>query len=244
MGEMLEMSGTTESGDPKKVKSGSNRVVRSIKTIIGVLCVFGLIYQVTTLILQYLEYKTVVNVSFETIKYNRLPAITICYPRFVAMNKTAERFPHLKAVFKEYKNALRNVSDSDYQNKTFRNYLNNIYEEKFEQFIANQNLTISQLYDLSIDFSFPLNSSAFVAKRSDRPIEVPVEVNVIGLRRYDDGEIELFSFADTQPIESVIVPVLSQRSKCFTFNSHLNPQIRQYQMDIKLILVKVSQPMR
>ena len=222
------------SGDKKK--SGDNKILSVVKSIICVLCVIGLIYQVTILVMQYLEYKTVVNMRFETIKYNRLPSITVCYPRFVSMNKTIEKFPHLRPMFEEYKNALSNVSESDYQSKTLRQYLNNIYEERFEKYIYGQNLTISQLYDLSIDFNFPTNSSNFVSKKSESPIEAVIG----GLRRYDDGHTERFRVSDTQPIPTITFPTLTTQNKCFTFFSHLIPTNRQYQMDIRVIFVKVS----
>ena len=162
--------------------------------------------------------------------YNRLPAITICYPKYLAMNRVIEKYSHLRPVFEEYKNSLENVSNDQFYNKTFVKYLNDIYEEKFEKYIKNQSLSIDQLFQMSIPFEFARNSSFFASNTSEKSIDV----KVYGLRLFNDNTISFDILKDIKPIEFI-----SKYRKCFTFNNHLNTTIRQYKMIIEKIEIMV-----
>lgn len=171
--------------------------MKAIKLTFYVLCIFGLIYQVTTLAIQYLQYKTVVNIQFESIKYNRMPAITICYPEHISMNKTVAKYPELRPLFDEYKNLLTNVSKDDYYNEEFQNTLNSIYEN-FTETVESQDLTVSEYYELMFDYEFDRNTSLFLNEKISRPIDV----EMYGLRRIEDGLIDEFNITDIKPIRS------------------------------------------
>lgn len=132
----------------------SPRCRRVIKYLIVLLCVSGLAFQVTQLVLQYLSRRTIVHLEFETLWYNRLPAITICYPNMIAMNKTAERFAQLKPVYNQYKKRLAEANDYEFHDRKLRQKLDDIYENDFLGFIRRQNLSFAQLAELSIPFTY------------------------------------------------------------------------------------------
>ena len=173
------------------------RPFHNMKLVFYVLCVCGLIYQVITLVVQYSKYKTVINVKFETIKYNRMPAITICYPQCLSMNKTSLKYPTMRPLFDKYKNLLKNASKDDYYDETYQNELNLIYYN-FTSFVKIQNLNVAEYYDLMFDYEIPPNSSLFLNNKTSKAIKIIL----FGLRRYEDGSIEEFNISDTKPIES------------------------------------------
>ena len=172
-----------------------------MKLLFYLLCVCALIYQLVILVVQYSQYKTVINVQFETIKYNRLPAITMCYPSYLSMNKTSLKYAVMRPAFDEYKNLLKNASKDDYYNGTIQEELESIYYN-FISFILNQNLTIAQFYDLMFDYEFSPGSSLFLHNSTSKAIRV----SIYGLRRYEDGSIDEFSITDTKPIISYVSP--------------------------------------
>ena len=77
-----------------KLKRGLSRLTsrsrRIIRYLIIIFCVFGLVFQTTKLFLQYSSGQTVVNIKIEKNKYNRIQAITICYPIMVSMESMAQ----------------------------------------------------------------------------------------------------------------------------------------------------------
>ena len=138
----------------KKPIKLSQRCRRIIEGFIILLCASGLIFQVTQLFMQYLSRRTIVHLDFETLWYNRLPAITICYPNLIAMNKTADKFPELKPVYDQYKRNLSEAKDYDFHNYKLQKHLNSLYEEKFVDFVKQKNLSFGQLSELSIPFRY------------------------------------------------------------------------------------------
>ena len=226
MGENIEMS---------RLSTKTKLVIRFS---ILFLCIAGLFTQSAQLLFQYLKGQTVVYINIETIKYNRIPAITICYPQYLSMERTAQKYPHLKPLFDDYKRVLKTVSDTDFKNETLRQYMNGLFRQNFSSFVDEQELSVSELHDLSIPFVFPINSSLFVTKykRSLQPIEIKVE----GMRLYPNGSVSDETIVDTQPIESIIFPNFGKSYKCFTFFSHLNKSLRVYQMDVQSISIEVN----
>ena len=194
MPEELEMKPTEKS---KEKASNCRKSIQYMKLLFYLLCVCALIYQLVTLVVQYSEYKTVINVKFETIKYNRLPAITVCYPRYLSMNKTALKYPEMRPAFDKYKDILKNVSKDDYYDPTIQSELSSIYDN-FRSFVDNQNLTVAQHYELMFDYRFPAGSSLFLNNVTSRAMKV----TMFGLRRYEDGSIDEFNTSDTNPIQS------------------------------------------
>ena len=213
----------------------SKKCRRIVKYVILILCVSGLIFQATQLTIQYLARRTIVQIDFETIWYNRLPAITICYPNLIAMNKTVEKFPQLNTSYNEYKNILKQVSERDFRDYKVQKRLNDLYEAKFYNFTKQMNLSFEEWSEISIPYEYPGNSSRFAPEISGGAIEVMIS----GLRRFENGSIHKATVKDKKPIQSYVMNYADEMTKCFTFFSHLQKKMQSYQMDTKRIFMTV-----
>ena len=197
----------------------SSRTRRIIRYSLIVLCVLGLALQTTELFSQYLNRETVVNIKVEKNKYNSIPAITICYPKMLSMEKTAQKYPELKPLFDEYKKRMENVSENDYKNETFVKEMNNLYDDKFSEF-AFKKSTIKELFELSIPFLTQGEG---------------ISTQVAGMRLYSNGSLEDVRVDDTNPVPSIAINEYGFCVKCFTFFSHLNETFREISIDIQSI---------
>ena len=130
--------------------STKSRIKIIIRFLIIFGCVTGLATQATQLIYQYIDGQTVVNIKIEQIKYNKIPSITICYPRSLSMERMAEKYDKLKPIYEEYKNIMKNVNNSDYRDKNLTEKLRDIYWENFTKPIESLEIPINELFDLSI----------------------------------------------------------------------------------------------
>ena len=212
----------------------SPRTQRIIRYSIIILCVFGFFFQTTLLFIQYFKGQTVVNIRVERDKYNSIPAITICYPAMVSMERTAQKYPQMKPLFDEYKVMLKHMSEDDYKNKTLGQHLNSIYEN-FSMFTYDH-ANINELFDLSIPFNLPRieNPSNY-----SNP-EIPITISVWGMRLYSNGSVQQIGLMDTTPVESIrYSDSFSSDSKCFTFFSYLNETFREISIDLQWILLSV-----
>ena len=107
--------------------------------------------------------------------YSPLPAITICYPYFLSMERVIQKYPHLKPKFNDYKQTLNNMNESQYDNEDINNYLNDIYSNEFNKFIYEQNLTVRQLSELGIP----------------NPIETgALDIYINGMKLYPDKTVK------------------------------------------------------
>ena len=218
----------------KHLSQLSPRSRRIIRYSIIVLCVFGLSFQTTKLFIQYSKGQTVVNIKIGTINYNSIPAITICYPAMVSMERTAQKYLQMKPIFDECKAILKNMTEDDYKNVSLRQHLESIYKN-FSMFTYYQ-ANIRELFDLSIPFHLLRNEN--YSKKTDP--EVPISINVWGMRLYSNGSVQHIKLSDTTPVQSVQYHDFGDGDyKCFTFFSHLNETFREIQIDIQWILLSV-----
>ena len=99
--------------DYKKQKSMLRINKSQIKLLLRIislsLCFTGFLYQTSQLFSQYLSGKTSVDNRVERLKHSELPAITVCLPTFVSMNKFADYLlktstnETLRQLYKDYK---------------------------------------------------------------------------------------------------------------------------------------------
>ena len=91
-------------------------------------CSVGFILQMYMLIWQYIQFKTVVNVDYESSKYQSLPAVTICLPKLLSMKKVVEYFQRFN-------------SSSEQSDKVTKAY--ELYQSALSEFHVNR----EQQYD-------------------------------------------------------------------------------------------------
>ena len=172
------------------------------------------------LIWQYVLFNTVVNVNYESSRYNSIPAFTICLPKLLSMKRVVEYFQRYNSsseqsirvtkAYKKYQAALSNYSSIENNNMTRNKFMNSIYKDNFESLIPN--LTIMQLYEMSIPIS---NQSSF---------------NVYGDKLNQDGSTRVIDHNAYSPIESIMLAF--RLAKCFTYFSHLIDWYRTLNIDI------------
>ena len=85
-----------------------------------------------------------------------MPAITICYPEFISMQKYAKVFPEVEPVYRKYQNIINNVSEEDYNNETLKEYLYSLFTENFNYKKKQYEIPVYDAFEkLSIPFHFP-----------------------------------------------------------------------------------------
>ena len=180
-------------------------------------CSVGFIIQMYMLIMQYIQFNTVVNVDYETSNYQSLPAITICLPRLLSMKKVVEYFQRdnssseqcvkVTKAYEMYQIALRNFSSIENNSMTKNEFMESIYRDEFQNLIPN--LTIMELYQMSI------------------PISNESSIKLEGFQLNPDGSSSFIKDYSHSPIESLILDYKYKESaKCFTFFSHLDEWYR------------------
>ena len=58
-----------------------------LRTIVILVCTSGLLYQSIVLLVQYLNYSTVVTIQQKNLVNQHLPAITLCYDHFFSLKQ-------------------------------------------------------------------------------------------------------------------------------------------------------------
>ena len=197
---------------------------------IFLICALGFVIQMYMLIWQYVQFNTVVNVDYESSRYKSIPAVTLCLPKILSMkrvveyfqrdNSSSEQSANVTKAYEFYQTALVNYSSIENNNKTRNEFINAIYNDNFHSLIPN--LTIMQLYELSIPIS---NESSFY---------------VYGDKLHENGSTSYIEHQAHSPIESLMLGFYDgQLAKCFTYFSHLDEFYRNINVDIYFMDVKL-----
>ena len=163
-----------------------------IRFMITIISVIGFIYYTTDLLSQYLKRQTVVNIKLEeNIKYNNIPSISICFPQMISMESMAQKYEELIPIYEKYKNIMNNSSEEDFKNKAFIKNMNDLYFKNFSYF--NKNLTINELFDLSIPFEYQndFNNKTLYS----------IDIIIKGIHLNKNKSIISIDLEDRQPIE-------------------------------------------
>ena len=190
MSEDIEMSENNSEPSFKSLKRRMNGLKNNkrilIKIIFITLCILPFVYQSVKLIHQFLKRETVENISLDVDNYSTIPAITVCYPYFLLMERVVQKYPHLlKPEFDEYMNSFENMTQLE--NKTITEYQEILYHEHFVESIRKQNLTINQLFKLGLSIE-----------------NEPIKVFILGRRLYKNKTVIQWESIDSKPIESIV----------------------------------------
>ena len=190
------------------------------------ICSVGFVLQMYMLIMQYREYKTVVNTDYESSAYHSIPAITICLPKLLSMKRVVEYFQRdnssseqsekVTKAYEMYQAALVNFSSIQNNNMTRKEFMNSIYRDNFESLVPN--LTFMQLYEMS-----------WVNTKDDH-----LFLGFIGSQKYPNGSTSYINHDTNSPVESIILGHQSGKflRKCFTFFSHMDERYRHMDVDM------------
>ena len=203
-----------------------------MKLFFIILCVFPFVYQSMKLILQYIEGETVVNITLDIDKYSPLPAITVCYPYFLSMERVVQKYPELKPKFEDYLKTTENMTESE--NYTIIQYQDELYREIFVKFVRKQNLTTNQLSQLGL-----LIETDIVKKINENQ---PISIIIKGMRMYKNKTVAKWELYKTTSIESIVfgIPDNILDKKCFTIFSHLDKEMSKVRLNQKDIKIWVS----
>ena len=192
-----------------------------------IFCSSGLILQTLELFDEFRSGRTVVNIEYDSSKYVKIPAITVCYPWGVSLEGLAHKFPEFKPHFFNYTNILKNMTEEDLINDILTENLFSVYTGIVNAFNYNTNPDINQVFDVSIPYN--------VTKMNKTSISVIVEGTEMQMNK--DKNFESILLTDEEPIESIVSgPDLN---KCFTFFSNSNKKWRKYRIDITEIFITV-----
>ena len=201
--------------------------------LLQVTCAVGLIVQVVMLVVQFAQYKTVVNVDLESGEYHTLPALTVCLPIYLSVRKVVEKYSNVSEIIEahqQYENSLANITrlSNDAQ---FRDQLNSLYLDKFVAFVEKQDLSVDELSKLTVPYRQPYSSEGILFK-----------VYATGSQIVEDGNSQFKTERDKKPIESVLFghEDYKLKRKCFTFFSQLNEKYRDYKFRLDEMGIKVS----
>ena len=119
--------------------------------LLQITCAVGLIVQIILLVIQFAQYKTVVNVDLESGQYRTLPALTVCLPIYISVNKVADKYSNVSEIIEahqQYKNVLATISRLN-NHAPFRDKLNKLYQDKFVSFVESKDLSVDELSKLT-----------------------------------------------------------------------------------------------
>ena len=196
------------------------------KAIYSLLCSSGLIYQLYLLIFQYMSGKTVVNLKLKRIEQVHLPAITICFPRGISLEKAARFREDLSQVFKNYTDAIRVISDKLRPlNNSERFELEANITQMYYKIINDRNFKSLPVYEL-----FNQYSVSFIDEQKTALIKLYVN----GIIENSTEHVQ-FDFNKIDPIESLNVEVSGILRKCFTFFSALSSKWCHFRINLDQI---------
>jgi len=150
----------------------------------------------------------------------------------ISMESMAQKYEELIPIYEKYKNIMNNSSEEDFKNKTFIENTNELYFHNFVN--LTQNLTINELFDLSIPFEY---SNQFNNKTL-----YSIDVKVTGIRLNKNKSINFIELEDRHPIESAKFDTnIKFRNKCFTFFNQMVNKWREYQLNVREISITIHQ---
>ena len=120
-----------------------------LKALIIIISTAGFIYQTEQLLNVYMSGKTSVDNRVESVKHSELPAITICLPTFLSMDRFAEHIlkdskdPTYTEVYEKYQEFKSSFST---WNNQARSDQDEIFERMVNEIFPNTNISIGDIF--------------------------------------------------------------------------------------------------
>ncbi|CAG2177429.1 unnamed protein product, partial [Oppiella nova] len=229
-----------------RLMSRKDRIKFVIRCLLCIICIFGLSFHASKLVSQYVWGQTIVNVKVDKIKYNKIPGVTICYPRFLSMRRLSKLNRELETDFIEYTNILKSVNDTDFANETLRQKILDIYWEKFMNSNIPYEVPVHDLFDnYTIPFRFPKRSlyqfekyKDYVGIYDDYDTEYAIEIEAKGTVRVGSQK-SIVRLRDYAPVESLAMSFRGDQYKCYTFFSELEEKWRKIRLNLNYIAIEI-----
>ena len=238
------------------------------RTLFFILCSTGLMINTIQLIGDFMSGRTVVNIEYETDKFNEIPGITVCYPYTYSIKGIMEKCPPSNSFDQEFLTNVSNIkkyladggdiwdlkNDTESFNKVlsdeYINYLDltkrkkmsgksDYYLKVYKSLVEFYKYAVKPTFHQTLDVSIPFKEINYLEGGKTHEQE-NIFIKVQAMKEHQNGTFDKLEFKDHEPIESIIASPMTELAKCFTFFSHLNLTWRNYQIHIDKIVIKIQ----
>ena len=190
--------------------------------ITSILCGFGLIYQSSQLITEFMTGKTLVQITIGRVFNETLPAITVCVPYFISLERLAEIDPNINNQFKEFKQLFLKLQDNNSDEIIIK--LNKAFGPMKDDSIKH--LISMKSWDLLDNFTIEQDYWNNKTEQVHRNMGYE-------FKGYQKQMVQqMFIEAREKAIESYLFTSFggNRNYKCFTYFSHLHVYWRKFKM--------------
>ena len=171
----------------KRMKQGLLRTKLILKFICISLCALCFVYQTQQLVSIYLSGKTIVENRVQRLKYSQMPAITVCLPTFMDMEKfslgylNSSQDPFHKILFKEFVEFNKSVEKNG--RSEAQNMQGQLYDKIVFEVFMKSNISMNEMFgkftaDINISHKWQYNE-AFNEKGDVVPLSLPIQIHSI-----------------------------------------------------------------
>ena len=215
-----------------------------LKTFLVIICSFGLLYQTSQLMRQYLSGKTVVNLEVKRLHNEKIPGITICYPQGLSIKRIAEFFGNDQELYIEYSKLDKMLTTFPRTiNQTTIDLATTKIRQIFFEILRKKELKGLTAHQLLANFSIPYHyinqNNPFVKSLETTVIFISFSGIANPFRNYSKFKL---SDENTEPIESLSLYgySISTIRKCFTFFSSLSLKWRNFTMNLDYLSIRLE----
>ena len=202
-------------------------------------CASGLIYQVHILIAQYMSGNTIVNIKVGRIYNDTLPGFTICFPRFLSMERVVKIDDKYRGIVNEYLKLMDNYNTTNLARAT------HLYYEVYNDFINTHSNR------MNIDEMMNKISLQYKDIEDNELILIKLFGKVDNYTNQDHFEIErirqTMSHMHVDPLESLVIePEINGTvdgidiKKCFTFFTTKQKYWKNFKLIFEAVTFKLN----
>ena len=227
--------------------------ILSARTLFILICLSFLGYQTWLIFWQYSQQNYVTNIQFIKNHIGSLPAITICYDRFLSFDNLFQRFPDKDFVLELRENYTKLMSQLDGMNimqinketwaqlEAFDNHHNRIQDMMMNEMQSPYiNSKLSSYQDFFVNIT--IRGTYMVNNHTQYYYKPHLTGHILNFWHEKFGLMYLLNNAmDIAPIESIYFLGDFQR-KCFTFFSGLEQRFRRMKANLKKVILMIPFP--
>ena len=165
------MSNKLSKSKMKRFDDRRDRFKKLFRISYWILCSVGFLYQTSQLFSVFFGGKTISDNRIERLRFSELPAITLCMPWFMSIEKFGKKFPHYNSTNRFWellKNATA-INEKDVDHTPFEF----VYREIHYNFTNEQVQFANVFEDLSIDDLNIILMEIFVINEQGKAVTIP-----------------------------------------------------------------------